>query len=200
MLKKSNAKNFLSSLGGMITVLTLVAIISAIVLGVAYQVTKEPIEKAKNARELAAIQEVLPGEFDNNPFEDRIIRTQPGNRNTIEIYPGRQGSDVKGIAVKSYSDKAFGGRLELIVGFFLDGTINGFKIIEQKETPGLGTKISEEKFSGQFKGFDPSRGVFKVRQDGGEIDAVTAATISSRAVIDAIDRAHKAYLKLNAGK
>lgn len=200
MLKKSPSKPVSSSLGSMITAMTVVAAISGAVLGLAYQVTKVPIENAKNARELAAIREVLPGTFDNNPFEDRIIRTQPDNRGTIELYPGRRGKEVSGIAVKSYTDKAFGGHMEIIVGFFLDGTINHFKIIEQKETPGLGSKINEEKFTSQFRGMNPARDIFKVRQDGGEIDAVTAATISSRAVVDAIERAHRAYLKFNAGK
>ena len=95
-------------------------------------------------------------------------------------------------------DSGFSGRIELIVGFLLDGTINGYKIIDQKETPGLGTKVSENKFSEQFKGMNPGSGSFKVRQDGGEIDAVTSATISSRAVIDAIKRGYDNYTRFSS--
>lgn len=200
MSEAQKNKTVSSSLPAMILSLTGVAVISAAILGGVYQLTKEPIQKAKNAMELAAIKEVLPGDFDNDPYADRITRTQKDGRNVIELYPARRGKEVKGIAVKSYTNKAFGGHMEIIVGFYLDGTINNFKIIEQKETPGLGTKVNEEKFSGQFKGANPAHEGFKVRQDGGEIDAVTAATISSRAVIDAIKRAHKAYRKFNAGK
>ena len=87
--------------------------------------------------------------------------------------------------------------MELIVGFLLDGTINGYKVIDQKETPGLGTKVTESKFSEQFKGMNPGSNRFKVRQDGGEIDAVTSATISSRAIIDAIKRGYDSYTRFS---
>lgn len=89
--------------------------------------------------------------------------------------------------------------MELIVGFYIDGTIKNFKVIDHKETPGLGSKVNEPRFKEQFNGFNPSKHKFKVKQDGGEIDAVTAATISSRAVINAIQRAVDAYNNFNAG-
>ena len=78
-----------------------------------------------------------------------------------------------------------------------DQTISGYKVISSKETPGLGSKVSDSKFSEQFIGIRPKKKTFKVKQDGGEIDAVTAATISSRAVIDAIQKAYDAYNKLS---
>ena len=170
-----------------------VAAFSGAILGFSYQITKAPIEEAKNARQAEAVLEVVPGEFDNNPFQDRI----PIGHKGIELYPARQGSKITSIAVKSYSNNGFSGRIELIVGFLLDGTITGYTVIEQKETPGLGTKVTESKFSNQFKGMNPRSHGFKVKQDGGEIDAVTSATISSRAVIDAIKRAYKNYTRFS---
>ena len=80
-----------------------------------------------------------------------------------------------------------------IVGFYIDGAIKSFAITQHKETPGLGSKINDDKFKQQFNGYNPQKGIFKVRQDGGDIDAVTGATISSRAVIKAIQRAVDAF-------
>ena len=81
----------------------------------------------------------------------------------------------------------------------LDGTVSGYKVIHSNETPGLGTKVSEPRFKEQFAGIRPKKHLFKVKQDGGGIDAVTAATISSRAVIDAIQKAYDAYNKFSTG-
>jgi len=181
-----------SSLSHMIIAMTSVAVFASTIIGFSHSVTKEPIQIAKDNRKLEAIKEVISTEFDNNPFAERI-----DIGNGIELYPARLGTKITSIAIKSYSNNAFSGRLELIVGFMLDGTINGYKIIEQKETPGLGTKVTEQKFSSQFKGLNPENESFKVRQDGGEIDAVTSATISSRAVIDAISRAYNKYINFS---
>lgn len=192
-MSNTNRKVLSSTLGHMIIAMVCVAAFSGAILGFSYQITKAPIEEAKNARQAEAVLEVVPGEFDNNPFQDRI----PIGHKGIELYPARQGSKITSIAVKSYSNNGFSGRIELIVGFLLDGTITGYTIIEQKETPGLGTKVTESKFSNQFKGMNPRSHGFKVKQDGGEIDAVTSATISSRAVIDAIKRAYKNYTRFS---
>lgn len=167
--------------------------LSALVLGISYNITKEPIQNAKNEKELAAIREVLTGGFDNNPFLDRV--TLPGSK--IELYPARSGSTITSIAMKTYSNNAFSGKIELIVGFLLDGTITGYRVINHKETPGLGSKVTEPKFAHQLQNFNVEKQKLKVKQDGGEIDAVTSATISSRAVLDAIQRAYDSYNKFN---
>lgn len=135
----------------------------------------------------------MPPDYDNNPYQDRI--TLSGSN--IELYPARQGSKITSVAMKTYSDNAFSGRLELIVGFLLNGTITDYKVISHKETPGLGSKITEEKFARQLRGFNIEKQNLKVRQDNGDIDAVTSATISSRAVLDAIRRAYDSYNKFN---
>ena len=190
----TTTKKMPSTLRNMITAMVITAALAGAVLGISYKITKGPIEAAKDTRKMEAVKEVVFGEFDNNPFQDRIEIGKTG----IELYPARQGSKITSIAVKTYSNNGFSGRIELIVGFLLDGTINGYKIIDQKETPGLGTKVSENKFSEQFKGMNPGSSNFKVRQDGGEIDAVTSATISSRAVIDAIKRGYDNYTRFSS--
>ena len=127
---KNNAPKVLAStLGNMIIAMVTVAAFSGAILGFSYKITKTPIEEAKNARKSAAVLDVVPGEFDNDPFKDRIELAKSG----IELYPARQGNKITSIAVKTYSNDGFSGRIELIVGFLLDGTITGYKVIEQKE-------------------------------------------------------------------
>lgn len=189
-----------STLSNMIIVLVLVAGLSALILGAIYNITKEPIQKAKDNREFNAIKDVVYGKFANNPYEERHIIPTADGKGKVELFPARnEDGNITSIAIKTYSNNGFGGKIELMVGYFVDGTINKYKVIDYKETPGLGTKVSEPKFSNQFNGINPGKHVFKVKQDGGDIDAVTAATISSRAVIDAIQRGFDAFNKLSTG-
>ena len=182
-----------NTLRNMILAMVITAGFSAIILSLSHIITEEPIKKAQDAKKLEAIQAVLPPDYDNNPYQDRI--TLSGSN--IELYPARQGSKITSVAMKTYRDNAFSGRLELIVGFLLNGTITDYKVISHKETPGLGSKITEEKFARQLRGFNIEKQNLKVRQDNGDIDAVTSATISSRAVLDAIRRAYDSYNKFN---
>ena len=82
-----------------------------------------------------------------------------------------------------------------MVGLNPDGSIYDSSVLDHAETPGLGTKMDLPKFKDQYKGKDPAANNIKVTKDGGEIDAITAATISSRAFTDAIQRAYDAYMK-----
>ncbi len=190
-----------TSLSKMVIVLCGLSICSALLLGMVYELTKEPIKKAKENKELEAIKEVVYQEFYNNPYAEKHKIFLGRKKGYVDLFPARdKNGKITSVAIKTYSNNGFGGRIELMVGFLVDGTINKYKVIEQKETPGLGTKITEKKFSHQFQGMHPERQIFKVKQDGGDVDAITAATISSRAVIDAIERGYKAYKKLSTGK
>ena len=87
-----------------------------------------------------------------------------------------------------------------MVGFNSEGIINNTAVLEHKETPGLGTKMKEPKFKDQFMGIDPGNFDLKVKKDGGDVDAITAATISSRAYSEAVDMAYQTYLKVQEEK
>ena len=102
-----------------------------------------------------------------------------------------------GYAVKTFTDKGFGGHVEMMAGFLPDGTIYNVIVLQHKETPGLGTKMTEPKFSNQFLGKNPASFKLKVKKDGGQVDAITAATVSSRAYCDALQRAFDSC-KVNA--
>ncbi len=187
--KKEKAEKNNGELWNMVSVMLAVTGSAALVLGVVYKLTMGPIQKAKDNKELAAVSKVVSADFDNNPFEEKTLIGE----DQLELYPLRKDGKITAIAVKTYSNNAFGGRIVLMVGFGLDGTISGYEVLESKETPGLGTKVEEEKFVGQFIGLRPGKHNIRVKKDGGEIDAVTSATISSRAVSEAISKAYQAY-------
>lgn len=184
-----------STFKNMLLSLTLIALGASIALGFVYEYTKGPIELSNRNRQLEAIRQVVP-EFNNNPADD-MYKLPSDNGDSLEIYPSKIDNKITGYAVKTYSDKGYSGTIFLMVGFKPDRTINNISVLDQKETPGLGTKMKDSKFKEQFNGKDPSLFKLKVKKDGGQVDAITAATISSRAFCDAVS---KAYSTLNKEK
>ncbi|PVX52572.1 electron transport complex protein RnfG [Balneicella halophila] len=177
-----------SNLTNMVLTLLVITLISGGVLGYVYELTKEPIAKAKLAKKVVAIKGVIP-EFDNDPLKD-MNSLNIEDKFTIEFYPAKVGDKQVGTAVKTYSKKGYGGPVWLMVGFANDNTITDIKVLEHTETPGLGTKMATPAFIDQFKGKNPKDFKLKVKKDGGDVDAITAATISSRAFSDAVQRAY----------
>ena len=143
---------------------------------------------------MKAINEVLP-EFNNLPNEE-VYKIAIDN-DTLYFYPAREDNKLVGTAIETYTNKGFSGKIKLMVGILPDGSINNIVVLEHKETPGLGDKMSKSKsdFSLQFQGINPENFDLSVKNDGGDVDAITASTISSRAYCDAVNRAHNAYLK-----
>jgi Na+-translocating ferredoxin:NAD+ oxidoreductase subunit G len=175
----------------MILSLLLISAVMAAALGFVYSVTKEPIEKANKAKEIQAIKEVLPS-FNNDPTKE--VKVIDG----LTFYPAKHDGKPVGYAVKTFTDKGFSGRFDLMVGFNPDGSIHNIVVLEQKETPGLGTKMKEPKFKDQFNKLNVGSlqgKVLKVKKDGGTIDAITAATISSRAFCDGVQKAYNLFIQ-----
>jgi len=162
-------------------------------LGFVYTLTKGPIEIANKQKEVQAIKEVLPA-FDNDPTAN--VQSIEG----LDYYVATNQGQAAGFAVKTFTDKGFSGKFTLMVGFKTDGSINKISVLDQKETPGLGTKMKEPKFSKQFLDKNPATFTLKVKKDGGQVDAITAATISSRAYCDAVQKAYNGYLENLKGK
>jgi electron transport complex protein RnfG len=188
-----------SSLKNMVLSLTLISLGASAALGFVYELTKEPIEMTLLNKKLDAIKQVVP-EFTNNPDED-MFKLPTGEGDSLEVYPARNGEEVVGYAVRSYTNNGFGGYIGFMVGFKPDGTIYNISVLEQKETPGLGTKMVPEgtsekpEFKDQFMGKNPADFTLKVKKDGGQVDAITAATISSRAFCDGVQRAYNTFEK-----
>jgi electron transport complex protein RnfG len=113
----------------------------------------------------------------------------------IKVYTATKGDDVVGYAVESMTKDGFGGVIRMMVGFTADGKINNVNVLEQAETPGLGTKMCDQDNAllSSIQGRNSWEVEFKVKKDGGELDALTAATISSRAYYNAVARAYQAF-------
>lgn len=179
--------NFLN----MVLTLFLVTAIAALALGGVYVVTKEPIALAKKKKLEAAIKKVLP-EFENiKTVKVKAIDSE----DSLTFYIASKNNEVIGTAVKSLTMKGFSGEIEIMVGLLNDGTINNTAVLSHKETPGLGDKmdIKKSNFPEQFMGLNPEGKPLKVIKDGGTVDAITAATISSRAFCDAVNRAYETF-------
>jgi len=118
-------------------------------------------------------------------------------KDSLTFYQAIKDGELVGTAVKTYTDNGFGGRVSIMVGFKPDGTIINTAVLEHKETPGLGDKMDKSKsdFTEQFKGKNPADFKLEVSKDGGDVDAITAATISSRAFCDAVLRAYTTFEK-----
>jgi Na+-translocating ferredoxin:NAD+ oxidoreductase subunit G len=175
--------------------LTLITFIAAAALAAVFTVTKEPIAKSIIEKKNKAIQLVLPG-FDANKGSIEIQKVLlNGESDSITVYVAKMNNKLFGMAIETYTKKAFSGRFDIMVGFDDKGTILGTEVLKAKETPGLGDKIDKKKsdFAIQFKGKSLPGFNLKVKKDGGDVDAITAATISSRAYCNAIDNAFKTY-------
>lgn len=176
-----------SSLKNMILSLFLISLFMSAALGFVYVATKGPIEQSEKKAEIDALKTVLPA-FDNDPT------TEAQEFEGLMFYKGTKSGELVGYAVKTFTTKAFSGRFDLMVGLLPDGTINNIAVLSQKETPGLGDKM-KTKWKDQFNGKNPKTFNMKVKKDGGEVDAITASTITSRAFCDATQKAYDAYIK-----
>ena len=180
MAAKSNLTNMAISL-------TLVCLVCSALLGGIYALTAAPIEQAQQAKTNSSIARVLPA-FDSVPELETI--EVDGASYTYYRVPG------SGYAVISKVG-GFGGPLTLMVGIGEDGLVCNTVVLSHSETPGLGAKCqTDASFIDQFKGWDPAARRLAVTKDGGEVDAITASTITSRAYTAAVANAYNVYLKL----
>jgi len=203
-----------STLKNMVLTLLVITIIAGASLGFVYKLTKGPIDAAKAAKQEAAIKLVLP-EFDDVQKDLKITSTN--------VFHASKNGEPVGVAIEAISNKGFSGNVKIMVGFKTDGTINNYQVLEHKETPGLGTKMADwfkqaaQTQSGDEKpeqsiaqwlfgikpgagggnksilGKHPEQNNLTVSKDKGEIDAITAATISSRAFLDAVQIAYETF-------
>jgi len=182
-----------SSFKNMVLSLSLISLVASACLGFVYEFTKEPIELSNLNKKVNAIKLVVP-EFNNNPYNEKF-RLATGEGDSLDIYPARKDDVIVGYAVNTYTNKGFSGNINLMAGFKPDGSIINITVLEHKETPGLGTKMADPGFKDQFNEKNPGSFKLKVKKDGGEVDAITAATISSRAFCDAVQRAYNTLQK-----
>lgn len=173
-----------STILNMALCLSVVCLVCSAVLAGTYAMTKTPIADAQQAKTNASIANVLP------PFEGDVEEGSVVSGGVEYKYYKAPGA---GYAVIS-TTVGFGGPLTLMVGLTDGGIIHNTAVLSQSETPGLGAKCqTDEAFIGQFRSWDPAARPLLVTKDGGEIDAITASTITSRAYALAVSNAAKAY-------
>ena len=172
----------------MLVALLVIAAVSGGVLGLVYGMTKDAIAEVDQKKNEAAIKAVLP--LDDVTYKaDTLVFSDMA-------FPCNLAYDANGVfqgaAVKT-SEGGFGGKIDMMVGFLADGTIKGTSVLSHAETPGLGANMTG-KFKDQFVDKNPANYRLTVTKDGGDVDAITAATITSRAFSKAVDKAYQAFM------
>ncbi len=184
-----------SSLLNMVLVLTGVAVIMGGILAYVNHLTEGPINDQKAKALADGIKSVMCVSDLNVAKTDTVIQDIKGKEFTYIIYQTQdaQGKDL-GAAVESTTG-GFGGDLKVLVGFDPEGKILGYTLLEHAETPGLGAKADkwfQKGEKGDIIGKDPKEPL-TVSKDGGQVDAITASTITSRAFLLAVNNAYNAY-------
>jgi electron transport complex protein RnfG len=182
--------------------MSLIAGTAAALLAWVSTITEAPIKDAMKQKTNAALQQVLPA-FDNQPSEETV---QCGG---VKFYAARKDGVIVGFAGEAVSHNGYSGDVTVLAGLAIDGTVGTVLVTKQNETPGLGTvvcgRIREKTLSGlmkgvretglppnrildQFNGMKAAAGEtpWAVKKDGGTLDAITGATITSRAVSEAV--------------
>ena len=186
------AKKKESTLINMLLALFVITAVSGGLLGLVYGFTKDAIAEVDLKKNQAAIQAVLPLEGEITYKADTLSYTEAGITTTFpcNLAYDAQGN-FRGAAIKT-SEGGFGGKIEMMVGFLADGTIKGTSVLSHSETPGLGANMTGP-FKDQFVDKNPASFQLTVKKDGGDVDAITAATITSRAFSKAVNKAYKAF-------
>jgi len=185
------AKKAKSTLPNMLLSLTAIALVASAALASLNAVTKAPIEAAQKAKVENAISAVLPS-FDH--LEDCTV-----DGNLCHVGLSADGTMV-GAAIEASDANAFGGVLRVMVGFDTTGNITGYQILETHETPGLGAKAGEwfqQNGKGAVVGKNPAETNMTVKKDGGEVDAISGSTITSRAFLRVVAAAYESFKNLN---
>ncbi len=178
--------------------LALTALLAAGLLAGVKQVTAGRIAEAERQAQLRALAAVLPRDrYDNDPLADVIAVRAPawlGEDAPLPVWRARRGQAAVQLVLRALAPDGYSGSIALLIGVGRDGRLAGVRVIEHRETPGLGDAIEAEKsdWIDRFIGrslIDPPPERWAVRKDGGDFDAFAGATITPRAVVAAIHRA-----------
>lgn len=190
----------------MTLVLVIVSVVVGFILAYVNHLTEGPIADKAKATLAQGIKDVIKTDG-LKVVADDTVKTDVDGKQLVYVVHKTEDKDGNyiGSAVES-TTTGFGGDLKVLVGFDKEGKISGYTILESSETPGLGAKadkwFQDPKDGGKggkscVIGLSPKDGELKVSKDGGQVDAITASTITSRAFLKAINEAYAAYQKKN---
>lgn len=189
-------KKLESSITNMVLVLVGVALITGGILAYVNHITEAPIKLQAEKTLADGIKAVMGGVQLSVSENDTIKQTIKGKEAVFVIHKTVDSNKQDlGVAVESTTG-GFGGDLKVLVGFDKDGNILGYTILQHAETPGLGAKADkwfQKDGKGSIIGKNPNKDNLTVKKDGGDIDAITASTITSRAFLLAVTQAYNAY-------
>lgn len=170
-------------------ILTLITLIAGLALAAVYQVTKDPIARAEAEAELNAYRAVFP---EADSFEKQEVKPlEIPNKVTVDAVASSLSADgtILGYALRVTSPNGYGGDVTIAMGVSPDGTLTGISIISQGETAGLGANCTKPSFTDQFKNITGGEITFTKtgKTQPNEIDAISGATITTRAVTEAVN-------------
>lgn len=189
------AKKAESSLKNMLLSLTIITLVASLALALVNNVTKGPIEKVNQEKIANAVAKVLPA-YDSYSVDTVSVETPKGEAQMVRYTAVNAAGELVGKAVESFDDNGFGGRLSAMVGFDAEGNISGYEVLASAETPGLGAKADQwfqKGGKGDVIGKNPSTDNLTVKKDGGQVDAITGSTITSRAFCRLVATAYNAF-------
>lgn len=177
--------------------LALIAVIGVALLSGVHELTRETIAAQEKRAELKKLSMVLPFEaYDNDIHADLISLSEPGffgHPEPVQVYRARKNGEPVAVIMRMVAPDGYNGDIRLLVGIYRDGTLSGVMVVAHRETPGLGDPIDHRR-SDWIHGFrgrslsDPPPAGWAVRKDGGVFDQFTGATITPRAVVEAVQR------------
>lgn len=186
-------KKLASTLPNMLLSLTAICCVAAALLAFVHDGTQSTIHQQELNTLQEGISKVTPS-FDNHPYEEQVTVTLGSD--DFVLYPAKQGGVLKGVAVESISHSGFSGDVRVLVGMDIDGKVVDYTVLEQAETPGLGAEMDHFFREEGTAHYIPGMSIVEplaVSKDGGSVDAITAATISSRAFLETINNAFEAF-------
>ncbi|MEO5345810.1 MAG: electron transport complex subunit RsxG [Magnetococcus sp. YQC-9] len=172
-------------------VLMIVGLVATAILASVEDVTRAPIAQTQRQELLNSLAQVLPKGFDNTPEKDVVqLGDKRINRKAkpVPFYRSRKGGAPHGAAFMVTAPDGYSGDIEILMGVDATGSVTGITIVSTKETPGLGDKIFKNNWLGAFVGKNLKNAKWGVKKDGGEFDQFAGATITPRAIVNAIKR------------
>ena len=190
MLRESISKNAI--------ILSIMAVATTAVVAATYLSTKTNIADNRRAAEEKALLDIIPKSRHNNSMLDSVVAVNDekylGLRTEKKIHVAKQNNSVVGVIIPATARDGYSGDIDIIVGINTDGTVAGVRALNHRETPGLGDKVDRKKsdwidsFTGKSL-VNPGIERWKVKKDKGIFDQFTGATITPRAVTNAVKQA-----------
>jgi electron transport complex protein RnfG len=172
----------------LVVVLGGICAVAGLSLAGVYEITKEPIAYEKKQEVIRSLQAVLPGLTTDPDSFFLDMKREDGSSVRVFRSPNEGSAGVAGAAFQVVAPDGYSGNIYIMMGVLPDGKLGGIVILSHAETPGLGSLIVDESWKGVFKGRSLDDTNFKVKKDGGDIDQLTGATISPRAVSGAVEK------------